>query len=278
MNAIFEIWSEIMPERAMACSFNLEYLLVGGRDGAHATSSRSSCGTTGWSAAGAAATARTAPTAPRRCSASGWPCSRSRARSASRRSSPRGHADRHRLRRPRHVTAAAAGSRRAARSREAERTVMSYCCDRARSITWGIEGGLPSLPHGVWLNQGSDGRALPRRGLLERPGRRGRHVHAPVGGRRRVRRPAGARPRRRLRGRRRRLRLGRARAQGLRRRRARARRRPRGVRGRRRGHRARARAHRAPSARAGSRRTPRRRRAATATASSTCSTSSATTA
>ena len=34
---------------------------------------------------------------------------------------------------------------------------MSYSCDRARSIAWGIEGGLPSLPHGVWLNPGSDG-------------------------------------------------------------------------------------------------------------------------
>ena len=32
MNALFELWSQIMPERAMACSFNLEYLLVGGRD------------------------------------------------------------------------------------------------------------------------------------------------------------------------------------------------------------------------------------------------------
>ncbi len=32
MNAIFELWSGIVPERAMACSFNLEYLLVGGRD------------------------------------------------------------------------------------------------------------------------------------------------------------------------------------------------------------------------------------------------------
>jgi len=39
---------------------------------------------------------------------------------------------------------------------DAERTVMSYCCDRARSITWGINGGLPSLPHGVWLNKGSE--------------------------------------------------------------------------------------------------------------------------
>ncbi|TFD23358.1 hypothetical protein E3T31_05225 [Cryobacterium sp. TMS1-13-1] len=33
MNGIFEIWSKIMPERAMACAFNLDYLLVGGKDG-----------------------------------------------------------------------------------------------------------------------------------------------------------------------------------------------------------------------------------------------------
>jgi N-methylhydantoinase B len=39
---------------------------------------------------------------------------------------------------------------------EMTRTVMSYCCDRARSVTWGIEGGLPSYPHGVWLNRGTD--------------------------------------------------------------------------------------------------------------------------
>src|SRR4029450_1145053 len=32
MNAVFELWSQVMPERAMACCFNLEYLLVGGRD------------------------------------------------------------------------------------------------------------------------------------------------------------------------------------------------------------------------------------------------------
>jgi len=38
---------------------------------------------------------------------------------------------------------------------EIEDTVMSYCCDRARSITWGIEGGLPSCPHGVWLTEKS---------------------------------------------------------------------------------------------------------------------------
>jgi N-methylhydantoinase B len=39
---------------------------------------------------------------------------------------------------------------------DATKTVMSYCCDRARSSTWGIEGGLPSIPHGVWMNKGTD--------------------------------------------------------------------------------------------------------------------------
>jgi N-methylhydantoinase B len=44
---------------------------------------------------------------------------------------------------------------------EIEDTVISYCCDRARSITWGIEGGLPSCPHGVWLSEdGSEERFL----------------------------------------------------------------------------------------------------------------------
>ena len=38
----------------------------------------------------------------------------------------------------------------------ADDTVMSYCCDRARSVAWGIDGGLPSLPHGVWLNPGTE--------------------------------------------------------------------------------------------------------------------------
>ncbi|MDW8084468.1 MAG: hydantoinase B/oxoprolinase family protein [Candidatus Caldarchaeum sp.] len=32
MNSIIELWSYLIPERAMACSFNLEYLLVGGWD------------------------------------------------------------------------------------------------------------------------------------------------------------------------------------------------------------------------------------------------------
>jgi N-methylhydantoinase B len=48
------------------------------------------------------------------------------------------------------------GVEKGALLREADGTVMSYMCDRARSITWGIEGGLCSIPHGVWLNKGTD--------------------------------------------------------------------------------------------------------------------------
>ena len=63
MNSIYEIWSKIMPQRAIACAFNLEYLLTGGLD-ARSPKSRSSCSTTGCPAAGAGATARTAATSP----------------------------------------------------------------------------------------------------------------------------------------------------------------------------------------------------------------------
>src|SRR5699024_8488138 len=35
-------------------------------------------------------------------------------------------------------------------------SVMSVCCDRSRSVTCGIMGGLPSLPHGNWLNPGKE--------------------------------------------------------------------------------------------------------------------------
>ena len=45
-----------------------------------------------------------------------------------------------RLRRARAVPRRLRRRRRAARSRRSKATVMSYCCDRARSITWGIAG------------------------------------------------------------------------------------------------------------------------------------------
>tara|TARA_Y100000588_G_scaffold86609_1_gene92099 strand:- start:3648 stop:4355 length:708 start_codon:yes stop_codon:yes gene_type:complete len=40
---------------------------------------------------------------------------------------------------------------------EVDDCVFSYFCDRERSVVWGIKGGLPSRPNGLWLEQ--NGRA-----------------------------------------------------------------------------------------------------------------------
>ena len=153
MNGIFELWSRIMPERAMACAFNLEYLLVGGRDSREASNPYFmwyDWMAGGWggraSKDGASATApvfgpglavqpvegqeRLSPvltTVHQIAVDSGGP---GRFRGG-------------------------CGIEKGGILTDATSTVMSYCCDRARSITWGIEGGLPSIPHGVWLNKGT---------------------------------------------------------------------------------------------------------------------------
>ena len=48
------------------------------------------------------------------------------------------------------------GVRKGGRLLECENSVISYCSDRARSITWGINGGLPGVPHGVTLTRGDE--------------------------------------------------------------------------------------------------------------------------
>ncbi len=207
-----------MPERALACSFNLEYLLVGGRDARH--ESRPIFMWYDWMVGGWGGrngkdgSNATAPifgvglaVQPLEGAGAALPGADDRAR------------DPHRLRRagpvPRRLR------RREGRDPDARpsATVMSYMCDRARSITWGIEGGLPSIPHGVWLDAATASERFLGAVFSNVPLRPGRPVHAAVRGRRRLRRPARARPGGGARGRRRRLRLDRARAQGLRRRR-----------------------------------------------------------
>lgn len=154
MNAIFEMWSSVMPERALACCFNLEYLLVGGRDnrspdkpyfmwydwmagGWGGRSSKDGSSATapvfgvGLAVQPVEGQERLSPVLTTSHSIgvdSGGP---GRFRGG-------------------------CGIEKGGTLTDADRTVMSYCCDRARSITWGIEGGLPSNPHGVWLNKGSD--------------------------------------------------------------------------------------------------------------------------
>ena len=54
---------------------------------------------------------------------------------------------------------------------EIGRTVMSYSCDRARSITWGVDGGLPEHTSRRNAQAGGRATAVPRRGFLRRSGR-----------------------------------------------------------------------------------------------------------
>jgi N-methylhydantoinase B len=154
MNAIFELWSEVMPERAMAASFNLEYLLVGGtdtrnegesifmwydwmaggwggrngKDGSNATSPVFGVGLAVQPLEGQERLCPVVTTSHEILPDTGGP------------GKYRG----------------GCGVEKGGTLTKTRGTVMSYCCDRARSVTWGIKGGLPSYPHGVWLNRGTE--------------------------------------------------------------------------------------------------------------------------
>lgn len=150
MNACFELWSSIIPERALACSFNLEYLLVGGwdtrektkeyfmwydwmagghggrnkRDGANAMSPVFGVGLSIQPCEGQERLSPVVTTKHEIIMDSGGP------------GEYRG----------------GCGVEKGGTLTAVTDTVMSYCCDRSRSVTWGIWGGLPSSPHGAWLN------------------------------------------------------------------------------------------------------------------------------
>jgi N-methylhydantoinase B len=153
MNAIFELWSTVIPERALACSFNLEYLLVGGwdrrpgynnffmwydwmaggwggrsnKDGTNATSSVFGVGLQQQPIEAQERLCPVITTKHEIRTDSGGP---GRFRGG-------------------------AGLEKGGILTLAEGAVISYCCDRARSVTWGLFGGLPSIPHGVTLNPGT---------------------------------------------------------------------------------------------------------------------------
>lgn len=153
MNAVFELWSQIMPQRAMACAFNLEYLLVGGRDARD--SSKPYFMWYDWMAGGwGGRSSKDGSSATAPVFGAGLAV---QPLEGQERLSPVVTTE--------HSIATDSGGPGRFRGgcgvnkggilTDAESTVMSYCCDRSRSITWGIEGGLPSSPHGVWLNRGT---------------------------------------------------------------------------------------------------------------------------
>jgi N-methylhydantoinase B len=151
MNSVFELWSHVMPERAMACGFNLEYLLVGGRDGR--TDARRTFMWYDWMAGGWGGRSdrdgcnATSPVlgvglavqpleGQERLAPVLTTCHQILVDSAG----------------PGRFRGGC-GVEKGCELKEVEAAVVSYCCDRSRSITWGLFGGLPSLPHGVTLRR-----------------------------------------------------------------------------------------------------------------------------
>lgn len=158
MNSVFELWAGIMPERAMGCAFNLEYLLVGGRDARDADAEGPAPhfmwydwmvggwggrnGFDGHSAKGPVFGAQ-------------YGCQPFEGQERLAPVRTTGHEFVQDSAGP-GTWRGGLGAEKGGVLYDAERTVMSYCCDRERSVTWGLWGGLPSLPHGVWLNKGKE--------------------------------------------------------------------------------------------------------------------------
>jgi N-methylhydantoinase B len=152
-NLIIEMWSDLMPQRAMACSFNIEYLEIGGRDARFA--SRPYFMWYDWMVGGwGGRNGRDGSSATSAVFGVGLVAQPVEGQE---RLSPAVHTQ-HEL-----LTDSAGPGRfrggvgviKGATLTEAEHVVVSYECDRERSITWGIEGGLPSNPMGVWLKRQS---------------------------------------------------------------------------------------------------------------------------
>ncbi|MFA9428415.1 hydantoinase B/oxoprolinase family protein [Natronorubrum sp. A-ect3] len=152
MNAIFEMWSEVLPERAMACAFNLEYLLSGGtdrrpdRDGEEFMWYDWMAG--GWGGRdgldGANATAPVFGAGLAVQSLEGQ--ERDTPLLTSQHSIVTDSAGPGEFR-------GGCGVEKGGRLLECENSVISYCSDRAYSVTWGLDGGLPGVPHGVTVTR-----------------------------------------------------------------------------------------------------------------------------
>ena len=218
MNSIYEIWSKIMPERAIACAFNLEYLLTGGRDarrpekpifmfydwlpggwggrnGKDGCNVTTACFGTGLMSQPVEGQERATPILTTEYEILTDSAGPGKWRGG-------------------------AGVRKTSVMLEAEKTVISYICDRERAVVWGIEGGLPSMPHGLSLTRaGARAGGVARLGVLRRAASGTGDVFSrPTAGGGGYGDPLERDPAAGARGRCRRLRFDRARRKGLRRR------------------------------------------------------------
>ena len=156
MNSIYEMWSRLMPERALACAFNLEYLLTGGWDKRAADKSMfmfydwlpggwggrngkdgNNCTTasfgTGMMAQPVEGQERASPIICTEMEIIQDSPGPGKWRGGS-------------------------GLKKTSRMLASDNVVISYICDRERAVVWGIEGGLPSMPHGLTLTHKDGGK------------------------------------------------------------------------------------------------------------------------
>lgn len=159
MNATISIWSRIVPERAMACSFNIDYLQVGGTDVRRPGHERAFVWydwlVGGWGA-------RNGRDGTGATSAVFGPSLRTQPVEGQERLSPV-------LTSEVSIECDSAGPgeyrggvgvRKGGELTEGESVSLAYIGDRERAVVWGIEGGLPSRPHGLYLKQGAGRRYL----------------------------------------------------------------------------------------------------------------------
>ena len=158
MNAIFELFSQIMPERAMACAFNIEYLQTGGydartdtkpyfmlydwlsggwggRNGRDGLSVTASCFGVGLMSQPVEGQERMCPVSTEKLEIVTDSAGPGRWRGG-------------------------VGLEKAGTILDVENCVFSYFCDRERSVVWGIEGGLPARPHGLWMQADGEEEAF----------------------------------------------------------------------------------------------------------------------
>ncbi|SEO38274.1 N-methylhydantoinase B [Salinihabitans flavidus] len=154
MNAIFEMWSKIMPERAIACAFNLEYLLAGGRD--LRTPEKPMFMFYEWLPGGwGGRNGKDGSDVTTACFGTGL---MSQPNEGNERVNPTRTTEFQILR-----DSAGPGKWRGGTGvqktsvlLDSEDAVMSYICDRERAVVWGVEGGLPSMPHGLTITRSGE--------------------------------------------------------------------------------------------------------------------------
>lgn len=158
VNGLFDVWSNVVPERSIACAFNLEYMLLGGKDGR--TGKNGVFLFYDWLPGGwGGRMQRDGSNVTAACFGTGL---MTQPGEGQERLTPV-MADKFEI-----LTDSpgpgqfrgGAGVIKSSVLGPNNNSVISYFCDRERAIVWGALGGLPSMPHGMSIHR--KGESEPR--------------------------------------------------------------------------------------------------------------------